>query len=180
MAYKQPDAVTSLLNFIYHNINNDEYVVKQYGDLDGVYAIDKLFSQDELLRTDANEIPNSNETDWFYNGHSTYDLYYALLDNNKLLVISDRKDLSEGERIRISFRLYPNADKMHVNVRYGHSHYPYFTIYDETDKLVSEFSFERVHTKYKEESNLKLSDYINQVSLEELRDRYQNSNSFRK
>lgn len=130
-----------------------------------------LFKDDEVIKTDGNEIAkvngeSTNRTDF------AYEYLYALLEENRLLSICFKRDLKNGST-SVHFVLHPNADKMRVEFRTNASIYPYLIIFNEDGSIVSNYSFEKTREKYNVDysQNLRVSDFINPIDISLLEER---------
>ena len=165
------DVIKELLNFIRTNVDTEKPVQKILNGQDIVNkCLSRLFNKEEIIKTDANEVPVGNG-EWRYNGRSTYEYIYSIIENKLLLVICIKEDVEFGETERIYFRLYPMIDKMHVNFKSGHGRYKYMNILNAKDEMINDFYFEQVWGNYPEINNVKLSDLIISTTLEELEKR---------
>lgn len=170
------DSVSIFLEFIKNNKNISEPVSKNIPYFYNEYKIIGLFEENEKIVTDANEVPTNDERVWRYNGHYTYDFFYALLDNNQLLVVFVEGRLETCEPSNLWFYLYPNADKLSVFLMPSHDNKPYFNLLDEKGQLVNSFPYERIHD-YKEYVNgIKLKDLVSSVDRCTIEERFQNRN----
>ncbi len=164
------DVINELLNFIRTNVNTEKPVQKILNG-QGIFN-SMLFNKEEIIKTDANEVPVGNG-EWRYNGCSTYEYIYSIIENKLLLVICIKEDVEFGETERICFRLYPMIDKMHVNFKSGHGCHKYINILNANNEMINDFYFEQVWGNYPEINNVKLSDLILSITLEELERRKQ-------
>lgn len=177
--FNETNIYLKLLNFINENKNINVPISTNYAVVENLSSVNKIFdflNQDEYIHTNANEVPNNNGG-WDYNGGFTYDLSYILLDNDKLLVILQKRciDYFPGDLIDIKFFLYPNADKFIIKTQDGHrKDKSYINIFNNNDELVSEFYFEMSWDNKEFVSDIPLNKIIKSVSVDYLINKFQN------
>ena len=167
------DAKQELIDFIKENKNIEKPIKKTLYNFCNDCGICYLFNEDEHILTDANEVPNDDGTGWHYHGGSTYFYLYVLLDNNRLLSIREQAEAMFGDKESLRYTLYPNADKMIVNMVPGHSKMPYLNINYVGGEFVSEFYYEKVRRvfDYKNFNRKKITDILPVVSTDTIEER---------
>lgn len=137
----------------------------------------RFINDGERIRTSANEVPNGNDG-WKYNGSSTYDYIYCIIDN-KVLVIEEERDLEDGDIWKIALKLYPNADTYTIKTTKGHRDRPFIQFVDENEKTINKFWFDLPRDDFTPFNGIKLVDYIKPITTEEIQERYKPKTLYR-
>lgn len=173
---KNIDTDKVILDFIINNKDSKDVMTNSiYGlDEDTVLRF-SLVNKGECIETDANEVPNSNNDGWHYNGSNTYDYMYFII-YNKLLSVTFINDIEYGVPRALIVNLYPNANNYTIQTKKGHRSKPYVKFIDQTGKSVNTFDFEVPREDLSDFDGLAITDIINSITSEELINRYNQHN----
>ena len=171
------DTDKEILSFIVNNKDTKAEVSKSTYGLDMYTVLNfSLINDGEYIKTDANEVPNSNGNGWHYNGDCTYDYVYCIVDN-KILSIEFASDLEYGDPKSLVLNLYPNANNYTIQTKKGHRSNSYVQFVNKDGNAINSFTFETPREDLSDFDGLGIADIITPVTTDELIARYNQRHS---